>query len=131
MFDETKETNVAYGDRTSKPLTELPLLDNIAVRDWCEDLEDDDISEILARVPLEVEKCFHELQHAINTSDLGLAKRVAHRMKGMAANLGASRLAHIARNIECSSGNSSSASAQMPFLRQTVTETLAAFEELQ
>ena len=68
--------------------------------DWCDDLDKEDVLAILARVPEEGARSFADLAKAIAAGDVAAARRTAHRLKGMANNLGAVRLARIARAIE-------------------------------
>jgi HPt (histidine-containing phosphotransfer) domain-containing protein len=104
----------------------LPLLDEHAMRDWCNDLEKDDVLAILARVPDECRKCVAEIERAIVDGSLAASKRTAHRLKGMAGNLGAVRLAQIARGIELETQSIEEVSNRMTMLQETLTDTLAA-----
>ena len=55
---------------------------------------------LLDAVPSEAGLCLNDLKAAIADGDLARAKRAAHRLKGMAGNLGAARLAGAARGLE-------------------------------
>lgn len=103
---------------------ELPLIDQHAMRGWCDDLEREDVLAVLARVPDEGARCLAELQKAIAGGDLTSARRTAHRLKGMASNLGAARLARTARSIELTSQSIEDVSAHMPVLEKTLQATL-------
>ena len=68
-------------------------------------------SPSLARVPGECHKCLGGFKNAIATGDFAVGRRTAHRLKGMASNLGAARLARMARTIELASQSIDDASA--------------------
>lgn len=104
----------------------LPLLDDGAMNDWCSDIDQDDVLAILARVPDECRKNIAEIERALAEGSLEATKRAAHRLKGMAGNLGAVRLAQTARDIELKSESLDDVAGQMAGLRETLTSTLAA-----
>src|SRR5262245_45525427 len=79
---------------------ELPLIDQRIMSDWCNDMDKEDVLAILARVPNEGARSLADFKKAIDARDLASARRTAHRLKGMANNLGAVRLARMARAIE-------------------------------
>jgi Hpt domain len=105
----------------------LPLVDPIAMADWSDDLEPADIREVLSGVPKETSVCIALLRQALALDDLAMARRAAHRLKGMAANLGATRLAQEAKEIEVASQSVSQIAMQMGTLETTLAETLAVF----
>jgi HPt (histidine-containing phosphotransfer) domain-containing protein len=105
---------------------ELPLIDCRVMNDWCEDLSKDDVAELLARVPGESHKCLSGIKEAVGKRDLAAAKRMAHRLKGMASNLGAARLARVARSIELASNDIAEVSARTVTLEATLIATLEA-----
>ena len=77
-----------------------PLIDAVNMLQWTEDLAADQVRAILRQVPLDSRRNAAEVLSAIRQGDLPAARRQAHRLKGMAANIGAQRLAEIARDIE-------------------------------
>ncbi len=105
---------------------ELPLIDAAAMAEWCTDLDREDIAAILERVPEQTHACITDMQAALAGSELQKAKRVAHRLKGMAANLGATRLARLARSVEIESQNLADVERLMPMLSTTAKDTLVA-----
>jgi HPt (histidine-containing phosphotransfer) domain-containing protein len=105
---------------------ELPLIDHRTMSDWTGDMDRDDVVAILARVPEEAARSLTELRRAIEAKDAAAARRTAHRLKGMANNLGAVRLARMARAVELSSQSIDDVSDRMPVLERTLGETLAA-----
>ena len=105
---------------------ELPLIDRRIMSDWCDDLDREDVLAILARVPDEGSRSLADFAKAITGGDLASARRTAHRLKGMANNLGAVRLAGMARSIELGCQSISEVSARLPALEQTLGETLVA-----
>jgi HPt (histidine-containing phosphotransfer) domain-containing protein len=104
----------------------LPLLDDGAMNDWCSDIDQDDVLAILARVPDECRRNIAEIEQALAEGSLEATKRAAHRLKGMAGNLGAVRLAQTARDIELKSESLDDVAGQMAGLQETLTSTLAA-----
>jgi signal transduction histidine kinase/CheY-like chemotaxis protein/HPt (histidine-containing phosphotransfer) domain-containing protein len=63
-------------------------------------LEESELRAALAMVPGEGAECLKEIKAAVAAADLDAARKVAHRLKGMASNFGAARLAAISRRIE-------------------------------
>ncbi len=109
------------------PDTMLPLIDGAAMANWCEDLDREDIEAILSQVPGQCDICLSEIEAAVAANDLAKTKRVAHRLKGMAANLGAARLA---RSIEIEVQELKEVEGQLPALNATVAETLSALQAM-
>lgn len=112
------------------PDTMLPLIDGAAMANWCEDLDREDIEAILSQVPGQCDICLSEIEAAVAANDLAKTKRVAHRLKGMAANLGAARLARFARSIEIEVQELKEVEGQLPALNATVAETLSALQAM-
>jgi hypothetical protein len=108
---------------------EPPLIDQEVMRDWCDDLDREDVLGLIARVPGECATCVADIKAAIAANDVGAAKRKAHRLKGMASNLGAARLARIARQIELMSHHIGDVSDSMPLLEKTLADTLKALHD--
>lgn len=106
----------------------LPLIDDSVMADWCADLDKEDIDAILSQVPDQCALCFNELESAVGAAELPKAKRIAHRLKGMAGNLGATRLSRLARSIEIEAQAIEDVSRQLPGLRATIDETIAALD---
>lgn len=104
----------------------IPLVDTVAMHQWTGDLDAADVKEILSAVPAETEQGMHLLHQAILQSDLAKARCAAHRLKGMAANLGAPRLANQAREIEVAANTIDDVAVRFDMLKTTVTETLLA-----
>lgn len=106
----------------------VPLLDERAMSDWCTDIDKDDVLAILASVPDECRRNIAEIERAIAEGSLAASKRAAHRLKGMAGNLGAARLAQSAREIELKSDSIEDVAGRMASLQETLTGTLAALD---
>ena len=104
----------------------MPLIDEAAMAEWCADLDREDIVDILGRVPDQCSACITEIEAAVGEMELAKVKRVAHRLKGMAANLGAARLARLARGLELDSRELADIERQLPALKTTIAETVAA-----
>jgi len=105
---------------------DLPLIDQRIMNDWRSDMDMEDVLSILARVPAECTRSLGDFQKAIAAGELASARRTAHRLKGMANNLGAVRLARMARAIELDCQSIEEVSSRMPPLEQTLGETLEA-----
>jgi HPt (histidine-containing phosphotransfer) domain-containing protein len=120
---ELRSTSLS-ADTAAEP--ELPLIDQSIMSDWCNDMDKEDVLAILARVPDEGARSLTDFKKAIDAGDLASARRTAHRLKGMANNLGAVRLARMARAIELTSQSIDDVSGRMPTLEQTMGETLEA-----
>ncbi len=81
------------------------------------------LSGVLRKVPDEAGAYLNEIKTAAADGNLEAAKRAAHKLKGMAGNLGAARLAAIARLIEIESGEIDAVSAQIEPLEKALGET--------
>jgi CheY-like chemotaxis protein len=79
---------------------EAPLIDMAVVEQWRAGLDAPTIKATLACVPAESTRCVSEIRSAVEARDLGRLRQSAHRLKGMAVNLGATRLAILARDLE-------------------------------
>lgn len=120
------ESHPAFAPADTCGETELPLIDQRIMDDWRSDMDDEDVRSIIARVPAEGARSLADFQRAIEAGDLASARRTAHRLKGMANNLGAVRLARMARAIELGCQSIEEVSGRMPSLEQTLGETLEA-----
>jgi len=121
-------TELHSANAPGEPISEmeLPLIDRRIMSDWCDDLDKEDVRAILARVPEEGARSFAELAKAIAAGDVAAARRTAHRLKGMANNLGAVRVARMARAIELGCQSIEDVSHRMGPLEATWQETMAA-----
>jgi signal transduction histidine kinase/CheY-like chemotaxis protein/HPt (histidine-containing phosphotransfer) domain-containing protein len=108
-----------------EPSLDLPVIDNLIIASWSEGMDPADIREALSCLPDESARSLHEIKAAIASGDLTEAKRIAHRLKGMANNLGARRLAAIARSIEVDAPTVAVAAAKLGALEVATSETLA------
>lgn len=104
----------------------LPLIDDRAMNDWCSDIDQDDVLAILACVPDECRRNIAEIEKGIAAGSLAVSKSAAHRLKGMAGNLGAVRLAQSARDIELKAESIDDVASLMAGLQETLASTLAA-----
>jgi HPt (histidine-containing phosphotransfer) domain-containing protein len=86
------------------------------------------VRAVLAKVPAEAGRCVADIDRAVHAGDMGAARRAAHRLKGMAGNLGAVRLAQLSRSIELGSGDVASLLQRMPELQSTLSATLEAMD---
>jgi signal transduction histidine kinase/DNA-binding NarL/FixJ family response regulator len=102
----------------------LPVFDRSVIAAWSAGMDKADVGATLECVPDESVRSLNEIKAAIGAGDLKEAKRIAHRMKGMASNLGASRLAAVARSIEIDAASIETASARLNLLAVTTDATL-------
>ncbi|MDX2201627.1 MAG: Hpt domain-containing protein [Hyphomicrobiaceae bacterium] len=113
----------------SEPDMTLPLIDEAVMGEWTADLDPADVAEILAQVPGQCAACLDELKAAVAAEELAKAKRVAHKLKGMAANLGAVRLSRMARGIEIESEQLADVALCLPAVGATIAQTIAALAQ--
>ncbi len=78
----------------------LPLLDNGRLAELRECFADAELRALLDGITDEGGDCLSTIHAALAANDLTAAQRAAHKLKGMASNLGAARLAHAARGTE-------------------------------
>jgi signal transduction histidine kinase/DNA-binding NarL/FixJ family response regulator len=119
-------TDAANEQRIDK----LPVFDTSVIAAWSSGMNPADVSATLECVPGESVKSLNEIKSAIGAGDLAEARRIAHRMKGMASNLGASRLAAVARSIEIDAPSIEAAAGRLHLLQVTTDETLVQLRAL-
>lgn len=107
-------------------IASVPLIDEAAMADWCTDLDHEDVVAILEAVPAQCEACVCDIEAALGEMQLQKAKRAAHKLKGMAANLGAARVSRLARRMEIEAHELADIERQLSLLKTTVAETIAA-----
>lgn len=80
---------------------EIPLIDKVRL-DELRSMDDDGsfVKEIIDLFASDSETSIGQLHAALDASDLDLTRKVAHRLKGSALSLGASRFAALAADIE-------------------------------
>jgi signal transduction histidine kinase/CheY-like chemotaxis protein/HPt (histidine-containing phosphotransfer) domain-containing protein len=76
------------------------IFDCATLAELREGLEEGELRAALAMIPAEGGKCLNQIKAAVAAGDLDAARKAAHRLKGMASNFGAARLAGLARRIE-------------------------------
>ena len=106
------------------------LLDLGNLQQWSEDLSGEQIRGILGQVPGDSRINVACILTAVAEGDRVAIKRQAHRLKGMAANIGALRLAELARTLEYGvfeTGDLVSAAAALPAVLE---DTLLVIEQL-
>jgi DNA-binding NarL/FixJ family response regulator len=113
-----------------RQIGELPVVDKAVIAAWSRGMNAADVCATLECVPSESIKSLNEIKAAIGAGDLIEARRIAHRMKGMASNLGASRLAAVARRIEIDASSVEVAASQIELLEATTDETLVALQAI-
>lgn len=109
----------------------LPLIDYDILSQWTEDLSDDQIRDILERIPKDGSTDAMAIQAAIEADDRVRARRSSHRLKGMAAGIGAARLSEIARTIEILAQTPDDLSGHAGELALVLEETLTELSTLQ
>ena len=96
--------------------------------EWREDLTAGDVRQILAQARLEALKSLAVIQDAAAGRNLAALERSAHKLKGMAANLGAVRLVALLRQIELGAAAGDESRSAVAELEPTLCQTLRAFE---
>ena len=122
-------TEVSSGAGASL-LFQCPLIDAGGFKQWTEDLTGEQVHSILSKVPLDCKETAAEISAAMAAGNVEQARRLAHRLKGMASNLGASRLAQVARNIELGSDHALTAGELLVPLAAIIDATNTAIAEI-
>jgi signal transduction histidine kinase/DNA-binding NarL/FixJ family response regulator len=122
--DRRKKSRRRSDAASDQSIEKLPVFDTSVIAAWSSGMNPTDVSATLQCVPGESIKSLNEIKAAIVAGDLQEAQRVAHRMKGMASNLGATRLAAVARSIEIDAPSIEAASDRLKLLTATTDETL-------
>jgi HPt (histidine-containing phosphotransfer) domain-containing protein len=78
----------------------LPLLEDGRLAELRECFSIAELRALLEGITDEGGECLSTIHAALAADDLTTAQRAAHKLKGMASNLGAARLAHAARGTE-------------------------------
>ena len=113
-----------------EPAKQPPLVDVAVMRLWADELDAADVHDILCRVPTEAQSSIALLNKAIERADIAMAHRAAHRLKGMAGNLGAPRLEQQARDIEIATKHIDDVSVRLKSLEIAVSETIEAISKI-
>lgn len=104
----------------------VPLIDEAAMAEWTTDLDREDVLAILEGVPGQCAACVNDIEAGLGEMQLVKVRRAAHKLKGMAANLGAARLSKLARRLEIEAQELCDVERQLPHLKTTVAQTMAA-----
>jgi HPt (histidine-containing phosphotransfer) domain-containing protein len=108
----------------------FPLFDAGRLAALRESFGADEFRLALSRIPDEGDKCLSQIKAAVNAGDLDAVRKVAHSLKGMAGNFGATRLAAISRRIELESPAIDVAAQKLGELEQTLDDTRAGIGEV-
>ena len=110
--------------------TATPLIDLANLKQWTEDLSHAQVYAILQQVPLDSRTNTTDLLAAAGRGDLVASRRLAHRLKGMAAGIGAGRLAEVARAIEQAAAVGAEIGGLVAALPEVLDDTLVALGDL-
>ncbi|HYD66899.1 Hpt domain-containing protein [Azospirillum sp.] len=99
-----------------------PLFDGDLLAELREGLAPEDFRAVFAELPDAVRQQWSELRAALARNDHGAASEAAHSLKGMAASVGATRLAETACAVE----QGATHTAAVADLEAAVADTLAA-----
>ena len=108
----------------------IPLIDTHGMLQWTEDLAPEQVRAILQQVPLDSRSNAAAIILAVRKNDVPTARRQAHRLKGMAANIGAQRLAEIARAIEHGAKGDAGLDILIAELSTVLDDTLVVIAEI-
>ncbi len=115
---------------TSPIASGIPLLDETKMAELRDIFGESDLRTALGCIPDEAAKCLHKLKQAIAAGDLDAARKVAHGLKGMASNYGASRLARISRQIEMEATEIDEVARAFGELANALDDTTAAIRKV-
>jgi HPt (histidine-containing phosphotransfer) domain-containing protein len=107
------------------------LLDYRNIQQWGEDLSEQQIKSILDQVPDDSRANVARILTAVALEDRVAIKSQAHRLKGMAANIGAVRLAELSRVLEYGAIGDADVADACAALPMVLLDTLAAIGDLQ
>lgn len=102
---------------------QTPVFDLDRIASLREAVGDDVFQAMIERIPSESASLLREIQEALAAGDLEIAQRAAHSLKGLASNLGAERLAGVARCVELEADSVEAASNEVERLESAVCET--------
>jgi signal transduction histidine kinase/DNA-binding NarL/FixJ family response regulator/HPt (histidine-containing phosphotransfer) domain-containing protein len=106
------------------PATEPPpLFDDERLAELRECFAAAELQALLDGIPDEGGQCLSTIQGALAANDLAAAQRAAHKLKGMASNLGATRLAEAARGTELAAQSSGDVHATVRHLADALEAT--------
>jgi CheY-like chemotaxis protein len=103
--------------------TATPLLDQGMLDQLHDCLDQEDLTDMFALFPDQARLQADEIDAAIANADPAAVKRAAHGMKGANANLGAQRIAAIAREIEVNAGDFEQAARLVALVRAQIAPT--------
>jgi signal transduction histidine kinase/CheY-like chemotaxis protein/HPt (histidine-containing phosphotransfer) domain-containing protein len=105
-----------------------PVIDRDVIKSWSEGLAPAVIDGMLGQLEVESGRCLNEIKAALVAGEMARVQAIAHRLKGMAGNFGAARLAHVAASLERPPG-SRGASAGLEDLELALAQTGAALKQ--
>lgn len=85
---------------TLPPLADIPLVDEPYLRGLRDAFGDDRLKALFESLTEEATGCVEEIKKAISAGDHASLRFAAHKLKGMATNLGVPRLGRAARELE-------------------------------
>lgn len=121
MRDDTGKSN--QGEVTDGTEYQMPVFDPDRIASLREAVGDETFQAMIERIPIESANLLREIQDALAVGDLEIAQRAAHSLKGLASNLGAERLAVVARCVELEADSVEAASKEVERLESAVCET--------
>jgi CheY-like chemotaxis protein len=105
------------------PFAATPLLDQGMLDQLHDCLDEEDLMDMFGLFPGQAKLQADEIDAAIANADPAAVKRAAHGMKGANANLGAQRIAAIAREIELNAANFERAAHLVTLVRTQIEPT--------
>jgi HPt (histidine-containing phosphotransfer) domain-containing protein len=109
-----------------RSLTDQSLFDMAQIALLRDALGEEDLHAMLSELPNVAGRACHRIRMALASNDLEEVRRLAHDLKGTASNLGAARLAAIAREFELEAASIALMMQRMPALADAIDDTLAA-----
>lgn len=102
---------------------QTPVFDLVRLASLREAVGDESLQSMMSCVPDEATALLKQIQDALAANDLETARQAAHTLKGMASNLGAERVAVMARQFEQEAVSVEAASEDIGHLELAVSET--------
>jgi histidine phosphotransfer protein HptB len=106
---------------------QMPLLDDAQLELLRAALDEEELCAMLSELPQAAMQAIESIDVAVQSNDIGGARRSAHVLKGVASSFGAARLAVMAREIELEMATIDCIAKCLPDLIEAVERTAAAF----
>jgi PAS domain S-box-containing protein len=100
-----------------------PIFEEERLAELRDCFETTELRTLLESIPEKGGECLSSIQSAIAENDLDAARREAHKLKGMASNLGAERIAKLAQHLELRATTATEMTTSICQLQTALNET--------